>query len=321
MALGAHLAETESSRFSLAWANDIDENACRTFRRNLSIDEDAVICGDVSRVNFDDLPDIDGLAFGFPCNDFSVVGDRNGITGRYGEMYRWGIRGLETKKPLFFVAENVSGLASSGNALEVIQREMCRAGYDIFPRLYRFEEYGVPQARRRIIIVGFRKDLGVANFQHPEPTTRDAPVSCREALRGLAANSPNNERTNQSPTVVERLKHIKPGENAFTATLPKHLRLVMNSGAAISQVYRRLEPDKPAYTVTGSGGGGTHVYHWSEPRALTNRERARLQSFPDSFVFLGGKESVRKQIGMAVPPVGARHVFQAVLEVLNSRRC
>ena len=85
-------------------------------------------------------------------------------------------------------------------------------------------------------------------------------------------------------------------------------------GAKISQIYKRLDPNKPAYTVTGSGGGGTHIYHYTENRALTNRERARLQTFPDSFVFEGSKESVRKQIGMAVPAKGAQLIFEAVLK-------
>ena len=84
--------------------------------------------------------------------------------------------------------------------------------------------------------------------------------------------------------------------------------------ATLSQIYRRLDPNKPAYTVTGSGGGGTHIYHWEEPRALTNRERARLQTFPDDFEFIGSKESVRKQIGMAVPVNGAKIIFEAVLK-------
>ena len=75
-------------------------------------------------------------------------------------------------------------------------------------------------------------------------------------------------------------------ENAWTAKLPDHLKLNVK-GATISQIYKRLDPNKPAYTVTGSGGGGTHVYHWKEPRALTNRERARLQTFPDDFKFHG----------------------------------
>ena len=116
-----------------------------------------------------------------------------------------------------------------------------------------------------------------------------------------------------SPLVIQRLEHIRPGENAFTADLPEELKLNV-SGARISQIYKRLDPNKPSYTVTGSGGGGTHIYHWSEPRALTNRERARLQTFPDSYVFSGGKESVRRQIGMAVPCDGARVIFEAILK-------
>ena len=111
---------------------------------------------------------------------------------------------------------------------------------------------------------------------------------------------------------MRRLQHIKPGENAFNADLPEDLKLNV-TGAKISQIYKRLDPDKPAYTVTGSGGGGTHIYHWAEPRALTNRERARLQTFPDDYIFCGSKESVRKQIGMAVPCEGAQIIFEAIL--------
>ena len=138
--------------------------------------------------------------------------------------------------------------------------------------------------------------------------------SCRTAIEvpPIPPDAPNNERTNQSPIVVERLTHIMPGQNAFTADLPEHLQLHIR-GARISQIYKRLDPDRPAYTVTGSGGGGTHIYHWAEPRALTNRERARLQTFGDDYVFVGSKESVRKQIGMAVPCRGARIIFEAIL--------
>ena len=82
----------------------------------------------------------------------------------------------------------------------------------------------------------------------------------------------------------------------------------------ISQIYRKLDPDKPSYTVTAAGGGGTFMYHWSdEQRELTNRERARIQTFPDDFEFVGKYSSVRKQIGMAVPPRGAEIIFRAIL--------
>ena len=144
---------------------------------------------------------------------------------------------------------------------------------------------------------------------------KDVDVTCRTAIEQppISADAFNNEMTKQSQSVVERLKYIKPGQNAFTAELPEHLKLNVR-GAKISQIYKRLDPERPAYTVTGSGGGGTHIYHWSENRALTNRERARLQTFPDHYHFQGSKESVRKQIGMAVPCDGARIIFEAILK-------
>ena len=107
----------------------------------------------------------------------------------------------------------------------------------------------------------------------------------------------------------------KPWQNAWNASLPDHLKLNVKS-AKLSQIYRRLDPNKPSYTITGSGGGGTHGYHWKEHRALTNRERARLQTFPDDFIFSGKKESVRKQIGMAVSPKMSQIIFESVLKTL-----
>ena len=191
------------------------------------------------------------------------------------------------------------------------------AGYTIVPNLYKFEEYGVPQARHRIIVVGIRNDLA-SKYHYKVPSTemyKDVDNSAKNAIDNppIPTDAFNNERTRQTKTVVERLKYIKPGQNAFNADIPDNLKLHVK-GAKISQIYRRLEPDKPSYTVTGSGGGGTHMYHWSEPRALTNREKARLQTFPDNFEFMGSKESVRKQVGMAVPVRGARIIFEAILK-------
>ena len=206
-------------------------------------------------------------------------------------------------------------MTSNREGFTKILAELRSAGYRITPHLYKFEEYGVPQARHRIIIVGIRNDLQV-EFRVPSTAPYKAiDNSCRTAIENptIPKDATNNERTKQSAIVVERLKYIKPGENAFTANLPKELQLNVK-GAKISQIYKRLDPNKPAYTVTGSGGGGTHIYHWAEPRALTNRERARLQTFPDSFEFVGSKESVRKQIGMAVPCKGAQIIFEAILK-------
>ena len=320
IAYGAKSAQIELNNYRIehAWANDYDSDTCDTYRHNICPnDPDSVICGDVRKIDLEALPPIDALAFGFPCNDFSVVGEQKGFDGKYGPLYSYGVKVLKSHKPDWFLAENVGGLrsANEGNAFQVIMKDLKEAGYRIYPNLYKFEEYGVPQARHRVIIVGIREDLP---FEFKIPSTapyKDADVTCRNAIENppIPADALNNEMTKQSQSVVERLQYIKPGQNAFTADLPEHLQLNVR-GAKISQIYKRLDPAKPAYTVTGSGGGGTHIYHWSENRALTNRERARLQTFPDHYHFQGSKESVRKQIGMAVPCEGARIIFEAILK-------
>lgn len=317
LAAGALKATANGSGFRHSWASDIDKDACNTYRQNIPVD--MVHCSRVEDLNFNALPSIDGLAFGFPCNDFSIVGKRRGIAGDFGNMYRYAVKALEHFKPSFFVAENVDGLASSGQKkdLETILDSFADAGYRVSGCKYKFEEYGIPQKRHRLIFAGFRTDLKVS-FNHPQGVSDHK--SCSAALEDVPSDAANHEPTRHSPVVEERLRHINPGENAFTANLPEHLRLNLKSNARISQIYKRLKPDEPAYTITASGGGGTHVYHWSEPRALTNRERARLQTFRDDFVFVGGRESVRRQIGMAVPPEGARIIFQAVLETLLRHR-
>ena len=137
--------------------------------------------------------------------------------------------------------------------------------------------------------------------------------TCRQSIEEptIPADEYNHEPTKQSEKVVRRLNLIGPGQNAWDVDLPEDLKI--NTKTKISTIYKRLDPEKPSYTVTGSGGGGTHIYHWEEPRALTNRERARLQTFPDNYIFEGSKEQVRKQIGMAVPCEGAKIIFEAIL--------
>ena len=323
LSLGAKLSSVNKTGVKYGiepvWANDIDFDTCRTYASNIHDGQMGYVeCGPVEKIDFTKVPKFDVLAFGFPCNDFSVVGKQKGFNGKYGPLYTHGLRAIEVHDPKWFIAENVSGLqsANNGSAFSKILEDLGDAGkgYMLTPHLYKFEEYGVPQQRHRVVIIGMRKDLGL-KFKVPAPTTKDNYVSARQALEDppITTDAHNNETTQQSSPVVARLKFIPPGENAWYSGIPKHLQLNVK-GARMSQIYKRLHPDKPAYTITGSGGGGTHVYHWSEDRALTNRERARLQSFPDNFIFEGSKESVRKQIGMAVPPKGAQAIVTAVLK-------
>ena len=324
--IGIALNRARSEEFSFVhrWATDWDADTCRTYKQNVlkHTPEALSICEDVRKLDIDSLPIVDGFLYGFPCNDFSLVGESKGLEGNYGGLYSYGVKYIERANPLFFLAENVSGLSSAndGKAFKLIMNALNHAGkygYNITANLYKFEEYGVPQARHRYILIGIRGDLGM-EFKVPKPS--GIMKTCAEALANIPPTAANQEKTTQSKTVKARLDLIPEGMNVWQAEeaglLPPELCLNVK-GARLSQIYRRLDSTKPSYTITGSGGGGTRVYHWKESRALTNRERARLQTFPDDFVFRGSKESVRKQIGMAVPCDGAQVILEALLKTFE----
>ncbi len=364
LALGAGLATPVCSdngeRFSIShiWGVDKDPATIESYRYNIVKKYGGVgLCIDAVQFCKKEITDhkrITALAFGFPCNDFSLVGKKMGVNGQYGELYKAGIEVIEKTDPFWFIAENVSGIHSvnQGEAFQKILRDLKAAGghgYNLTAHLYRFEEYGVPQYRHRFIIIGIRNDKRLI-FKVPAPTHglgRQSFFVVSKAFAEIGQNAPNAELTRQAPRIVQRLKFTPPWKNAWfldeliemkpqkrldiLQQLPwfekefaglsdyKICQLIDDTRlrctkARMSHIYRRLDPDRPSYTVTGSGGGGTHVYHWQEHRALTNRERAKLQSFPDWFEFKGSKEDVRKQIGMAVPPIGAKIIFEAILK-------
>ena len=319
--LAVNHAQNDKYAFKHLWATDYDADTCETFKNNvLQGDPNAKsICKDIRTLDLTSLDPVDGFCYGFPCNDFSTVGKQKGFNGTYGPLYTYGVKYINQANPLFFFAENVGGLSSAngGKAFQKILYDLNHAGkygYTITANLYKFEEYGVPQARHRYILIGIRGDLGKV-FLVPKPN--NILVTCKDALSGIPAWATHQEMPRQSRIVTERLSYIPEGMNIWEAEhlMPLNLRLNVK-GARLSQIYKRLDSTKPAYTVTGSGGGGTHIYHWSENRALTNRERARLQTFPDTFNFSGSKESIRKQIGMAVPYQGAKIILEAVLKTL-----
>lgn len=325
LALGAVSAKSNNDgrilKIKHAWANDFDLDSCETYKKNICKSQKShhVICEDVRNLDISTLSPVDIFAYGFPCNDFSIVGEQKGFHGNFGPLYSFGLKVLDAFMPKVFVAENVGGIASAngGQAFKTILSDLKNSGngYHITAHLYKSEDYGVPQTRHRYVIVGIDKTLNL-KFKVPRPTHLQMVMTAREALSKIPENAFNNERARVASQVIERLTYIRPGENAWTAELPEHLKLNVKT-ARMSQIYKRLHPDQPSYTITGSGGGGTHGYHYDEPRPLTNRERARIQSFPDDFEFLGSKESVRKQIGMAVPPKLSKVIFTAILDTLN----
>ena len=357
------VAAQDGEVFSLShsWGVDYSHCAIETFKANLG--EENGIEMDAKKFVSEGLTPrrrINALAFGFPCNSFSSVGESEGLNNaKFGTLYKAGIKVLEAYDPIWFIAENVSGISKieTGEQFKTILRDLANAGkgYNVVAHLYRFEEYGVPQARHRYVIVGIRQGFARRHrlvFRPPAPTHgpgRLPFVTVRDALANVANQTDwGGRHTRQSQIVVRRLMFTPPGENAwkldeivrwtdndlaaYLQQLPWYERDIVPIGdigairaeierirlhctrARMSHIYRRLEADRPSYTITGSGGGGTHVYHWEEHRALTNEERAALQTFPPDFKFCGTPEQVRKQIGMAVPTRGAIAIFRAILQ-------
>lgn len=321
IARGAMSAKSADGTYTVehAWANDYDADTCETYRKNICPhNPESVYCGDVRELDIKTLGDIDAFCYGFPCNSFSNVGKHQGFENeKFGQLYWYGIEVLKEYQPKWFVAENVSGIRSAGSGdFEIILEDMRAAGYRLNVNLYKSEQYGIPQTRHRVIIVGIRNDLPI-EYRVPDPTMyKDVDISSGTALSNIPSNAPNHEIRKLTKNVVRRLSYIMPGENIWQAEerlgdeFPEELKI--HTKTKISQIYRKLDPNKPAYTVTAAGGGGTFMYHWTD-RELTNRERARIQTFPDNYEFVGNYSSVRKQIGMAVPCKLSEIVISAVL--------
>jgi DNA (cytosine-5)-methyltransferase 1 len=207
-----------------------------------------------------------------------------------------------------------SGLKAPGRALGYPSRDAAR--YDLSVDVVNFADLGAPQMRERLIVIGTRSDLQIPPVTIPRPFSGRR-VTARQALE-MPALPPigelNHELHDDHRDVVARLKLIPPGGN-YQSIAPGH---PLSVKGLISHVYRRLDPEKPAYTMVAGGGGGSMGYHYAEPRSLTNRERARLQTFPDDFIFEGSIREIRAQIGNAVPPVGASILVTAVTNALKS---
>jgi DNA (cytosine-5)-methyltransferase 1 len=334
---GMDLGAEQTGRVRAVWAIDNEHWAVETYRRNLGRH---IVEGDITKTPVPRVP-CDILLAGPPCQDYSTLWNHDGLKTARGNLFRQVARFLDELQPAAFVLENVPGLLSANRgAAWTLVRHALRsptsfvAGsgegrqpvrYDLSAQVVDMSELGVPQRRERLIVIGVRRDLGVRPPVIPTPFAGD-PVTVREALdeNALPENAPNHERGLDSPGVIERLKLIPPGCNY--EAIPKGHPLAVKG--LISHVYRRLDPDKPSYTVIAGGGGGTHGYHHTEPRRLSNREKARLQGFPDDFIFehgcgTGGREArsmyprVRRQVGNAVPPPAAKIIVDAVAEVLR----
>ena len=270
---------------TVVWANDLYEDAVATYRANLG---DHIVCADITKVSSDAIPDCDIVIGGFPCQGFSVANMKRSLDDSRNILYRELIRVIRDKRPRFFLAENVKGLLhfAKGEVFKRILEEMSALGYKVQHRLFNAADYGVPQRRERVIIVGVRNDVDY-DFRFPEPTHgKDGGPN---VLKWVG--------------VAEALAHFPDPEQPND--LPNHIcsKYKLNFNGYLG--HRPLNPESPAPTVTARGddkGGVVILPHPNAKRRMTGRELAAVQSFPDNYRFCGPLSSVYRQIGNAVPP-------------------
>lgn len=301
--------------FKTLKALEINKQACETLENdNKYFATTDIINGDITQINPKDFKsdNYDVLLGGFPCVTFSVVGKQVGLKDDLnGKLYESFVGFVEALQPKIFLAENVKGIlsANKGEAIKIITKRFEDTGYKLKVKLVNFADYGVPQLRQRVLFIGIRKDID-DEFNIPEATHKDNHVTTEEAFKKIDKNCVNNNLMKQLARTKAKLEAIPEGGNF--KDLPPELAIK----GLMSNIYRKLDRKKPAYTVLASGGGGTWTYHYQEPRALTNRERARLQAFPDDLIFKGSNTEVRRQIGNAVPAVGVYPFAKEIERIL-----
>lgn len=268
--------------FRTIWANDFDADACKT-HQNWS--KANVVCGDISKVDYSAIPVSDVMLGGFPCQGFSLSGPRK-IDDSRNVLYKHYVKLVRQNKPMAFIGENVKGLLTMGGGqiIEAIVADFSECGYDVFYKLVNAKNFGVPQDRERVIIVGFRKDLKVNNFELPETngdimTLRDAIGNMPEAKSDEVCNAPYSSR------YMSRNRKRDWDDVAYTVpAMAKQVTLWPGS------------PDMEKIDKDHWKFGNNGI-----TRRLSWREVAAIQTFPTNLEFCGDLTSIYKQIGNAVP--------------------
>jgi DNA (cytosine-5)-methyltransferase 1 len=290
----------------IVWANDFDKDSCDTYHNYF---EHKPICKPIEEIKSEDIPDGDIVIGGFPCQGFSVANKYRHEKDERNKLYLELLRVIHDKKPKYFVAENVPGITSlggyetkedkekrMGRVFKKILQELSEAGdgYDVEFKILTASDFGVPQNRRRTIILGTRKDVD-KKLKHPNPTTLKDKKTIKHAIGDLP-----------EPNKFDLKNPIKKENNHYNHYGNKH-KVKINGYMG----NRKLSWDKPSPTVTGRGGGTggpVIMVHPNLQRRMTVREYARIQEFPDDFVFLGSISSQFRQIGNAVPWRLAFHI-------------
>ncbi len=274
-------------KFDTIYANDIDKNACSTFQRNFNKN---IVCADINTIDISILPKSEVVIGGFPCQDFSHAGKRLGLDGKRGNLYKSMCNVIKYIKPKLFLAENVKGLLTidNGNAIKTIIKDFEDLGYNVSYKLLKVSDFGVAQKRERVIIIGTKKEV-LPEFDF------------------------NLIKKETAPSVYEIIKDL---ENLNEGDIENHKwsKAKMNKGQGNSII------DKNDFAPTmRAEHHGNIEFHYNGTRRLSAREAARIQSFPDNFIFYPSTSSAYKQIGNAVPPVFAWHIAKAIQDFLDSR--
>ncbi|MBS0646052.1 MAG: DNA cytosine methyltransferase [Verrucomicrobia bacterium] len=272
----------------IVWANDNFPDAVKTYRKNIG---DHIVCEDISKIPSDQIPDHDILIGGFPCQGFSVANSKRGENDERNKLYLELLRVLVDKQPKFFLAENVKGILSlmKGAIFEMIISDFENAGYKIKYKVLNAANYGVPQKRERVIILGVRNDIQF-DLEHPEPTHSES-------------SSLFNDKKNWV-SIGEALKNIPEPEEGHSLLNHTYSKFKLKFNGYLGN--RAIDPTKPAPTVTARGdekGGVVVLHHPNNHRRMSVRELALTQSFPIDYVFEGNNSSAYRQIGNAVPPL------------------
>ena len=283
----------------IVYANDIDANACALFEKNFGLVPDN---RDVRNVASEELPEFDILTGGFPCQSFSIVAQnppRLGIKDDRGMLFFEMCRILRERQPKCFIAENVKGILTANKkaAFPLILQEFENSGYDVKYTVLNAAEYGVPQKRERVIIVGFRKDLGV-DFTFPTPVITT--VEEYAPLQAVIEAEVPEKYYFSDKAVAGMMKNRESMNKGRAQDVTKPCNTV---GAHLAKV--SLNSTDPVLLVNG------------RYRRFTPREVARIQSFPENFRLIGSEAAQYRALGNAIPPVMFWYVARAVAEVLR----
>ena len=289
--------------FDIVYAIDFDKWAIDTYNKNF---RHKAICGDVIEADFNNIPDVDVMIGGFPCQSFSTVNPTKDTDDDRANLYKQIVRFLQIKRPKFFICENVKGLLTlkQGSIIKKIVDEFSAVGYIVQYKLIKAVEFGVPQKRERVIIVGVRNDINLT-YTFPEGicTEKEGFVPLSEVIDELAIENP---KYYFSEKAVQGMKNAK---NNMKRGLWQRLDqpcLTITAHLAKTSINSRdplllVNPEKELY------------------RRFTPREAARIQSFPDSFFLNDSEPKSYKQIGNAVPPVMMWYIAHALQEAIKKQ--